>query len=103
MNSLAAISKRSQLSPALCALVWKGVLQLPLGDPATHLFVSWVVECVNLMCLCWASVITWAASQAGMGFQEHMAIDSDYVTPAALLPIAQCVYSGEKKKKEERK
>lgn len=46
-------------------------------------------------------MIIWAASQAGMGFQEHMAIDSDYVTPAALLPIAQCVYSGKKKKKKE--
>lgn len=48
-----------------------------------------------------ASVITWAASQAGIGFQEHMAIDSDYVTPAALLPIAQCAYSEKKKKKRE--
>lgn len=88
-------------TPALL-YVWKGVLWSPLGDPTSHLFASSVVECVHLMCLHWALTFTWAALQAGMCFQQHTAIDSDYIMPVALLPIALCVYRGKKRKENNR-
>lgn len=71
------------------------------GDPAAHLFASSVDERVDLMHLHGALGFTWAALQAGLGFQEHAAIGSDCLTSAALLSVALCIYNGKRQKENE--